>query len=576
FDEIQNATVTHEALTSDQPSLLNVRYVEADVPLIDRQSQVQETVYVYTNNEKALVKVVGEAGEAARECLLEQSAARSPNRKILRFLTDNGFNTLSYISLVIDGKLWGSVYLHNRDPFFVDYQMRAFMRVIGRITQQKIAYHLHYRRLRMQKKANAVRDRLYDHIVKSETLAQGLTGGQTTVLDLIEGTPGVAICSDEELSCHGSVPNKDQIDAIMKWFKEEIGDDRIWSTDQLKEHLPAACEFADVAAGMLYLPLDPSANQWIVWFRPESVETVVFGSQPDSTGDDGDRSYVEQTQTCYNCSTPWTQDQLGNAQALQWFIQQIVMERYASVNHSNNLLREAYKDLEIFSYAVGHDLRAPLRGIISYADILYEEHEKQLTGTGKKYINIIRQNAGRMRLFMDDLLSLNRIDRRQMVVNRLSVRSLVDRVLNDLSHFADQNVHCHIQEDIPEICGDRNYLVIVFTNLISNALKYSSANKRACVEVGFTGDHREGCPIFFVKDNGIGIPSDQHESVFDLFARSTNSEEYEGTGIGLALVRRIVRFHEGRIWLQSEVGKGTTFFFYTGVEPGHLSTMAVD
>ena len=565
FDEITNANVTHEAKKPGQPSLLNVRYVEADVPLPDRQQQLEETVYVYTNNEKALVEIMGEVGSGARECLTSYSAARRPNRNTLRFLADSGYSTLSYISLVIDNKLWGSVYLHNREPFYVDYQMRAFMRVIGRIAQQKVAHHIHHRSARMQKTTNTKRDQLYDHIVRSKSLAEGLTGGEVTALDLIEHSGGVALCSDEELSCHGTVPTTDQIDAIMKWLKKDIGDDHIWSTDQLKEHLPAAGTFADVAAGMLYLPLDPAANQWIIWFRPETVEVVTYGSQSDSPAGEGNRSFVTQTHTCYNCSQPWTQDELGNAQALQWFIQQVVMERYASVRHSNKLLREAYKDLEIFSYAVGHDLRAPLRGISSFAEFLDEEYASQLEESGRHYLHIIRQNAERMRLFMDDLLSLNRIDRRQIVVNKLSVSALVERVLHDLASFEDQRINCRVQENIPDIHADRNYMVIVLTNLISNAVKYSSKEQNSQVKVGFTGAYRDDNPIFFVQDNGIGIPPDQHDRIFNLFTRSSNSGDFEGTGIGLALVKRIIGFHEGEIWLESSPGKGSKFFFYSGM-----------
>ncbi|WP_116106199.1 sensor histidine kinase [Lewinella sp. IMCC34191] len=565
FDDIQNATVTHQAQKPGQTSLLNVRYVEKDIPMVERKSQLTETVYVYTDNEKALVEIQGEVSDEVRTVLEAHSAARRPNRNILRFLTDSGYSTLSYISLVIDGKLWGSVYLHNRNSFYVDYQMRAFMRVIGRVAQQRAAYHLHYRRLRMQKTANEVRDRLYDQVAKANSLAEGLLEGDITALDLIEGTPGVALCSDQELTCFGTTPEVNDINVIIDWLQKEIGDDKIWSTDQLKEHLPAAHDLTDTAAGILYLPLDTAANQWVLWFRPETVETITYGSQADITGVEGERSYEMTSETCYNCSLPWTQDQLGTAQGLQWFVQQVVMERYASVRHSNKLLREAYEDLEIFSYAVGHDLRAPLRGISSYADILHEEYNNQLGDPGRQYLHIIRQNASRMRLFMDDLLSLNRIDRRQMVVNQLSIRNLVDRVLRDLVNFDDQQIACEVHREIPDIHGDRNYLLIVFTNLISNALKYSAEAREPRVEVGFTGEYRDGCPVFYVEDNGIGIPEDQHDRIFDLFARSSNSGDYEGTGIGLALVQRIIRFHEGRIWLESEVDRGTKFMFYTGV-----------
>ncbi len=565
FDHLFNGLVTNESRQEEMPSFLNVRYSEADVPAETRRNQITESVLNYTGKNKPLVPLLGKYSEESRQVLRHRISAREPNPNTYRFLKDSKLDTLAHLSLIIDGKLWGSVYLHNREPLYLDYQMRAFMKVVGRVAQEKVAYHVYHRSLRMRETANVVRDKLYDHIVKCDNKADGLTGGTTTVLDLLEGTTGAAICSNGHLTLFGDTPEESEVNRIMAWFNKAIGNGQIWSTDQLIRHLPWTETIAQKAAGMLYLPLDPTADQWIIWFKPERVHTELYGSRASETNPEK-RDFKNYEQICYNCSLPWTEDQLGTAQTLQSFIQKIVMERYAAMARSNAKLREAYKDLEIFSYAVGHDLRAPLRGISSFAEFLKEDYGDVIGSEGRKFVRVIQQNADRMRAFMDDLLALNHIDRRKMVVNELKVENLVDHVLQNIDASKRRSLDCMVQSDIPPINGDRNYLIIVFTNLLSNAVKYSSKEEAPRIEVGLTGEFRGGCPVFYISDNGIGRPADQQERIFELFARSATSEEYDSTGIGLALVDRIIRFHHGKIWLESEPGEGSTFYFYSGME----------
>jgi signal transduction histidine kinase len=142
----------------------------------------------------------------------------------------------------------------------------------------------------------------------------------------------------------------------------------------------------------------------------------------------------------------------------------------------------------------------------------------------------------------------------------------VQRVLDDRATSSEQKFKCVVCEDLPTIRGDKNHLVTIFTNLLSNAIKYSSEEDAPYIEIGFTGERRGGKhPVFYVADNGIGIPADQQEIVFNLFSRSSNAAAFRGSGVGLSLVKRILNFHEGDIWLESTYGEGTRFMFYTGV-----------
>lgn len=568
FDNLEHSVVTHESRKEGMPSMLDMRFVEEDIPEATRCRQLAETVLNFTDDNTPLHPVVGDVSDPAAEIIHLHVASRQPFVNSLRFLRDTGLSTLGYLSILIDGKLWGSCYMHSIEPLYLDYQMQSFLRVVGRLVQHKIAYHLYHSNLRNKQKAHAVRDNLHKEIIRAENLTEGLTAGPTTILDLIPEAKGAAVCSDDEMTILGETPTQEEINAVVGWVKGVIGEDKKWYTDQLATHFPPAQAYIKKAAGMVFLPLDHDANQWIVWFKPETVRTIVFGSTAPADNP-RDRRYSERAVTTQRWSLPWREEEILAIRALRVFLQKVVLQRYSTTQRQNTLLREALDDLELFSYTIGHDLRAPLRGIASYADILQEDYNHLLDQEGQAFLNKIQQNAERMRIFMDDLLALNRIDRNKMVFNSLCVEQLVRRVLADLSSAKySAATQCDIAQPLPDICGDCNYMIIVFTNLLSNAFKYSARAKEPRVEVSFTGEYRRGFPVFCVADNGIGIPQDQQARVFDLFTRSTNSEGYEGTGIGLALVQRIIRFHEGDIWLESEEGKGSRFYFYSGVRVG--------
>ena len=568
YDSKGDAIVNHESRREGIPSLLQVHLVEADIPPAVRRQQEKEMLLHYIAGDTAAVGMQGEPGSEAEEVLRHRISARQAGINSIDFLHATTLSTLTILSLIVEGKLWGSVYLHSDEPLLLDYQMRAFLRIACRVAQQKIAYHLSHQSLYLRESINTVRDDLYGQILQAETLPSGLTEGPVTVLDLLEGTEGAAICSDDELSLFGQTPSHDEVNEIIAWLKECIGEENVYHTDRLSHTVPHAIEYAERAAGMLYLPLDPVANHWIAWFKPERQRMIRFGSRKSGAASDEERVYEINEQLVHDTSLPWTSHQIALAEELRSFLQKTVFRRHATSRRLNTELREAIKDLEVFSYTVGHDLRAPLRGIASFAEILEEDFAAQLGEEGQGHLDVIRRNADRMRIFMDDLLTLSRIDRSRMQARSLSVHTLVKRVLSDLDNRYDRLPELKVQDSLPDIVGDRNSLITVFTNLLSNAFKYSAKADRPRVEVGWTGEYRQEAPVFFVSDNGIGVPADQQQKIFDLFTRSSNSDGFSGTGIGLALVKRIIRFHDGEIWLESEPGAGSRFLFYTGINTG--------
>jgi PAS domain S-box-containing protein len=228
-------------------------------------------------------------------------------------------------------------------------------------------------------------------------------------------------------------------------------------------------------------------------------------------------------------------------------------------------LQDAVKDLESFSYSVSHDLRAPLRHIMGFIDILCKKTAKNLDEEGKRYLSIILNSAKNMGLLIDELLSFSRIGRAAVKKTQVDFSPLIAGIIEDFREERDKrNVNIKIN-DMPVVFADPNLLRLVWVNLISNSIKYTGQKENAEIEIGFESD--EG-GRFYIKDNGAGFDMDYYDKLFGVFQRLHGSGEFEGTGIGLANVKKIIDKHEGKIWAEGKVGEGAVFYFTLPVKAG--------
>jgi len=238
-----------------------------------------------------------------------------------------------------------------------------------------------------------------------------------------------------------------------------------------------------------------------------------------------------------------------------------VETKNSEIEEQKRLLEKANKELDSFVYTASHDLRAPLRGISSFATFLEEDYRDKLDDEGKDFLRQIREGTRHMNDLIEDLLKLSRISRIKNPYEKTDTRSLVDSVIDRIAYdVKEKSVDLRIERGFPEIVCDKIKLGEVFLNLINNAVKFSSkTDGKPVVEVGYideSDNHK-----FFVRDNGIGIDPKYHDQVFGLFKRLHNESEFEGTGAGLSIVKRIIDDHGGNIWIESKAGEGATFYF---------------
>ncbi len=232
-------------------------------------------------------------------------------------------------------------------------------------------------------------------------------------------------------------------------------------------------------------------------------------------------------------------------------LESLVSKRTAELQTSN-------RELEAFSYSVSHDLRAPLRSIHGFSQALLDDYENQLDADGKDHLQRIMRAANRMSTLIDDLLNLSRVSRCELKPQLLNISQMAKETVDELLAESDRKMLVDIQQGI-QAHGDPVLVRIVLDNLIGNAIKYSSHEENA--HISFGQNSQDDLPTFWVKDNGVGFDMQYANKLFGAFQRLHGANEFEGTGIGLATVARIVHRHGGKVWAKAEINNGACFYF---------------
>jgi light-regulated signal transduction histidine kinase (bacteriophytochrome) len=233
-------------------------------------------------------------------------------------------------------------------------------------------------------------------------------------------------------------------------------------------------------------------------------------------------------------------------------LEQRVLDRTAQLEAAN-------KDLEAFSYSVSHDLRTPLRALDGFANILMEDYAAVLDDEGKRMLKIIISNANNMGHLIDELLSFSRLGRTGISYSEIDMREMAESVFNEYASETDKEKISFRLPDIPEASGDPAMIKQIWVNLITNAIKFTSKKPDRNIEIGFIPGNNE--TVYFVRDNGAGFDMANSSNMFGVFKRLHTTKEFDGTGVGLAIVKRIVQRHKGSVRAEGVVNEGATIYF---------------
>jgi light-regulated signal transduction histidine kinase (bacteriophytochrome) len=227
-------------------------------------------------------------------------------------------------------------------------------------------------------------------------------------------------------------------------------------------------------------------------------------------------------------------------------------EEHIKLEHSN-------EELEAFSYSISHDLRAPLRAIKGFSEYLAEDFPEKLGETGKRFIYTIRENAIKMDKLISDTLNLSLVSKSGLKRTRVDMEQIVGEIYSEMTTEQEKKAFRFIVHPMPPVFGDASQIKRIWQNLIGNALKYSSNSASKVIEIGSQNQNNE--TVFYIRDEGAGFSQNQKNKIFGVFFRLHREEEFPGTGVGLAIVERIVKKHGGKVWARGKINQGATFFF---------------
>jgi light-regulated signal transduction histidine kinase (bacteriophytochrome) len=468
------------------------------------------------------------------------------------------------ISILRDGQLWGLVSCHNKTPRRVSFEVRNACDIIAQALSAQIAAGEHRADAETRIRLKSTESRLLRHMAEQDTFLDGLTKNQEDLL-ACTGADGAAILFESECRLVGITPSEPQVRELAAWLDREHADAGVFQSECLSEIYPAALEFAASGSGVIAASISSLHDSYIMWFRPEVLMTVKWGGDPRKPAEpDGQvlnprNSFEIWKQTVRLHSRPWSAAEIDSARDLREAIVRIVLRTAEETAQLSGELARSNQELEAFSYSVSHDLRAPFRHIAGFAELLRERESDRLSETGKRYLGTIIESAQFAGRLVDNLLSFSQIGRASLQFSPVNTATLVAEIRSQLAlDSADRDIEWRIG-DLPSVRADLFMLRLVFQNLLSNAIKYTRPREKAVIEIGSERGDRE--TIFHVRDNGVGFDIQYASKLFGIFQRLHRMEDFEGTGIGLANVRRIVTRHGGRTWAEGEVNRGAAFYF---------------
>jgi light-regulated signal transduction histidine kinase (bacteriophytochrome) len=564
FDDDGNGQVIAEDRAEKYPSFQGQHFPASDIPAQARALYLKHAIRLIVDADAAPSPLVPERHPQSGQATdLSYAMLRSVSPVHLQYMRNMGTASAMSISIIVRGRLWGLISCHHATPRHLNFEARAACEHLGAVLSLQMeakedraetASRLELRRMLVDLIATmSDRDDFVDSLVSDpRTLLRYMSAG------------GVAVLYNGRTATEGATPDIETINAIVSYIGSQSTRE-VYATDAIGEQLPAALPFAGIASGVLAVQISRLHRHFVIWFRPEVIRTVEWAGNPHKGDTDASGALSPRTsfdswkEVVRNRSIRWQPSELASVHEFRASVLSIVLRRAEEMAVIAAELGRANKELESFSYSVSHDLRAPLRHIVGYADLLKEYEGERLTERGTRFLKNIVDSARFAGTLVDDLLSFSQMGRAALRPVPVRLNTLVDTVIREVML---ENPHREIAWDIgplPTVIGDPAFLLLALRNLMSNAVKYT--RPRAPAEISVTASESATEHIVSVVDNGVGFNMRYVGKLFGVFQRLHRAEEFEGTGIGLANVRRIIERHDGRTWAEGELERGARFHF---------------
>ncbi|WP_313031868.1 ATP-binding protein [Massilia alkalitolerans] len=574
FDTDGHGRVLAESKEDGYDSYLGQHFPASDVPAQARALYTLSPIRVIQDANYVPAPLVPDLNPAtgARNDL-SFASLRSVSPVHLQYMRNMGTLASMSVSLIVKGKLWGLISCHNAEPRPVSVEKRTACEQLGQILALVIESREDAAELQFRLDVRRIMVEMLGHLTKGADFLENMSAVFPELLRFGRAG-GVAIVVDDRVLTYGDTPSEPEIRALSKWLSLR-GNSEVFHTDHLKEVYPPGEDMVRNASGLLAVPISRIHQHYLLWFRPEVVQTIEWAGNPrgkQASPDDPTQltprlSFEAWRETIHGRSLPWHGAEIELTVEFRSALLGIALERAEQMAELAEELGRANKELEAFSYSVSHDLRAPLRHIVGFSDLLIESAGSEDPERRLRFLKNIKESARLAGKLVDDLLSFSQMGRAALRPTTVDMNDLVSACIDKLGmEMQGRNVDWHI-EPLPTVWADPTFLHLAVFNLLSNAVKFTGQRDPAVITISSEED--ADFIVFHVADNGAGFNMEYVHKLFGVFQRLHRMEDFQGTGIGLANVRRIVERHNGRVWATSRQGEGATFSFSIPKHPSN-------
>jgi chemotaxis family two-component system sensor kinase Cph1 len=565
FDEDNHGDVIAEEKLGSMTSYLGLHYPESDIPVPARRLFSSNYIRLIPDAKVKPVKLFPTNNPLDQQPLdLTLSILRSASPCHLEYLHNMGVGSSLTISLTKEGKLWGLIACHHQTPKYVSYELRKACEFLGRVIFSELSAREETEDYDYRMKLTYVRSTLIDYMSSEENFIDGLIKHRPNLLDLTS-SQGAAVCFGGKCIAIGKTPTEENLNYLVQWLQNNVNEE-VFYTNSLPQIYSDAEKYKEVASGLLAIPI--SKRNYVLWFRPEVIQTVNWGGDPnkayETTQSEGilhlspRKSFELWKETVRLKSLPWKSVEVKAALELRKAIVNIVLRQADELAQLAQDLERSNAELKKFAYVASHDLQEPLNQVANYVQLLEMRYRQELDEDAKEFIGYAVEGVSLMQTLIDDVLAYSKVEMQGAEVAFTDTEAALEKAIAHLRGRIGEN-HANITYDnLPTVMADATQIMQLFQNLIANAIKFRSEKTP---EIQINAERIEDAWLFSVKDNGIGIDPQFSDRIFVIFQRLHPRDEYPGTGMGLAICKKIVESHRGRIWVESELGKGATFYF---------------
>lgn len=565
FDEYGHGTVIAEEKMTNLESYLGLHYPESDIPYAARKLFTANWIRIIPDTQTPPASLYPEINPITQKTLdLTHSVLRSSSPCHREYLQNMGVRASLTISLMKDEQLWGLITCHNQTPKYLSYELRKVCEFLGRVIFAEISAIEEAEDHEYRLKLSYIQNALIRYMSREENFIEGLVNDQPNLLDLTSAQ-GAAVCFGEEFTTLGETPTQEELKLLLEWLKVNI-DDEIFYTHTLPHIYPDLQKSPNLASGLLALRI--SDNNYVLWFRQEVIYTVNWGGDPnkpfETIHNQGNvqlsprKSFEIWKETVKNTSLPWRSVEIKAALELKKALVNIILRQAEVLAQLAQDLERSNAELKKFASVASHDLQEPLNQVANYVQLLEMRYQHELDGETQEFMTYIVDGVKLMQTLIDDVLAYSRVDVKKIEFKIIEVKKPLEQALNSLRQRIQETGAVITYDSLPTARADNTQLMQLFQNLIGNAIKFRGSETPK-IHIG--AQRQKDCWLFCVRDNGIGLDPQFAERIFLIFQRLHTRDEYPGTGIGLAICKKILECHRGRIWVESELGKGATFYF---------------